>query len=75
MVILLSLFFGMPMPLTALQILWINLATDGLPGLALGVEPPERNTQLFHIQALPLPYLLVSLLLSTVVFWSVEVEK
>jgi Ca2+-transporting ATPase len=30
---------------------------------------------LFGIQALPLPYLVVSLILSTVVFWAVEVEK
>jgi Ca2+-transporting ATPase len=179
-VMLLAPFFGMPLPLTALQILWINLVTDGLPGLALGVEPPERNTMkrppyapgesifargmglhilwvgplmglvslgiglwgyntgnpywptmvfttltlsqmgnalavrssrdslfqigllsnkpmlgavlltfvlqllityttlgqnLFGIQALPLPYLLISLLLSTVIFWAVEVEK
>jgi Ca2+-transporting ATPase len=34
---------GMPLPLLPLQILWINLVTDGLPGLALGVEPAERN--------------------------------
>jgi Ca2+-transporting ATPase len=44
MVMLLAPFFGMPLPLTALQILWVNLVTDGLPGLALGVEPPEKNT-------------------------------
>jgi Ca2+-transporting ATPase len=31
--------------------------------------------QLFGIQALPLPYLVISLLLSTVIFWAVEVEK
>jgi Ca2+-transporting ATPase len=35
---------GMPLPLLPLQILWINLVTDGLPALALGVEPSERNT-------------------------------
>jgi P-type Ca2+ transporter type 2C len=32
---------GMPMPLTAVQILYVNLATDGLPALALAVDPPE----------------------------------
>ncbi|MEM8863912.1 MAG: HAD-IC family P-type ATPase, partial [Planctomycetota bacterium] len=35
---------GMPLPLLPLQILWINLVTDGLPGLALAVEPAERDT-------------------------------
>lgn len=32
---------GLPMPLTAVQILYVNLATDGLPALALAVDPPE----------------------------------
>ena len=41
--LLVAPFLGMPIPLTALQILWVNLVTDGLPGLALGVEPAERN--------------------------------
>jgi Ca2+-transporting ATPase len=34
-------FLGMPLPLLAVQILWINLVTDGLPGLALAVEDSE----------------------------------
>ena len=41
---LLAPFLGMPLPLTPLQILWVNLVTDGLPGLALAVEPAERDT-------------------------------
>ncbi|MFQ5855896.1 MAG: cation-translocating P-type ATPase [Anaerolineae bacterium] len=43
-VMLLAPFLGMPLPLLPLQILWINLVTDGLPGLALAVEPAERDT-------------------------------
>ena len=34
---------GLPLPLTAVQILYINLATDGLPALALAVDPPEAD--------------------------------
>ncbi len=43
LVMLLAPFFGMPLPLRPLQILWINLVTDGLPGLALTVEPGEKD--------------------------------
>ena len=34
---------GLPLPLTAVQILYVNLATDGLPALALAVDPPEDD--------------------------------
>jgi Ca2+-transporting ATPase len=38
-----AVVLGMPMPLTAVQILYVNLATDGLPALALAVDPPESD--------------------------------
>ncbi|MBL9122331.1 MAG: cation-transporting P-type ATPase, partial [Planctomycetaceae bacterium] len=43
LVMFLASLAGWPSPLTAIQILWINLVTDGLPALALGLEPPEPD--------------------------------
>jgi Ca2+-transporting ATPase len=38
-----SALLGLPLPLTAVQILYVNLATDGLPALALAVDQPEKD--------------------------------
>jgi Ca2+-transporting ATPase len=38
-----AMMAGLKLPVTAIQILWINLVTDGLPALAVGVEKPEQH--------------------------------
>jgi Ca2+-transporting ATPase len=42
-IILFSLLASFPLPLLPLQILWINLVTDGLPALALGSDPAQKD--------------------------------
>jgi len=38
-----SIIGGFPLPITAVQILWVNLIEDGLPGVALAFEPKEKD--------------------------------
>ncbi|TCW41994.1 Ca2+-transporting ATPase [Thermohydrogenium kirishiense] len=43
LVLLIATLAGMPMPLKPIHILWVNLVTDSLPALALGVEPADKD--------------------------------
>lgn len=43
LIVFLSILFGLPSPLTPIQLLWLNLLTDAFPALALGVEPGEKD--------------------------------
>jgi len=43
LVMFVSSLIGFPIPLLPIQILWVNLITDGFPALALGVDPVDKN--------------------------------
>ena len=45
-VIFMGLVLGFKSPLLAIQLLWINLITDSIPALAIGLEPPEKDIML-----------------------------
>ncbi|MFO0751735.1 MAG: cation-translocating P-type ATPase [Thermodesulfovibrionales bacterium] len=79
--IFLAPFFGLPIPLLPIHILWINLVTDGLPGLALAAEPaekgimgrpPRRPAESIFAQGLGIHILWVGLLMGAVSLFTQE---
>ncbi|MGQ9781949.1 MAG: cation-translocating P-type ATPase [Nitrososphaeria archaeon] len=82
-VMLVATLIALPLPLTAVQILWVNLTTDGLPALALGIDPAESdvmkrkprppksnivNRKEFLIYFMIVPVILTVIMLSNFVF-------
>jgi Ca2+-transporting ATPase len=52
-VLFLASVLALPVPLLPVQILWINLVTDDLPAIALGLEPVERDAMRRRPRARP----------------------
>jgi P-type Ca2+ transporter type 2C len=75
MIIFLAILLGWPVPLTAIQLLWLNLVTDGAPALALGTEPGDPDIMEQHPRPPEEPiinkYMQIGILIQTIAITAV----
>jgi P-type Ca2+ transporter type 2C len=72
LVIFIAVIIGWPLPLLPIHLLWINLVTDGLPAIALGVDPGRKDImdskpEAFREQIITIKFLRTMFLISTMI--------
>ncbi len=70
LVVLAGIIFGLPLPVTAVQILWVNLVSDGLPNLSLTVDPKRRGIMKDKPRS-PDEHIITSWMINLIIFVSV----
>jgi Ca2+-transporting ATPase len=86
LIIFAGVLMGLPLPLTAVQILWVNLVTDGLPAVALGLDPvpsdamkrpPRRTTERIMSRGMSLNVLSMGVLMciATLIMFAIGLRE
>lgn len=70
LVVLAGIILGLPLPVTAVQILWVNLVSDGLPNLSLTVDPKRRGIMKDRPRS-PKEHIITSWMINLILFVSI----